>query len=177
MFGIVPGEKSIKVSCGLVAVQKSSRILEHRFNRSECGFYKRVVIGGSRSSKQLRHLMGFKHSLDRFGFHLTAPIIDNLRALILGQIENVFGNQAAFKKSPGFLSRLMPVDPPVDGFAGILIEQQIKIKEEPLLTGRKITDIPAPSLVRTGQLFSNWWKGSAIVVPMFSTHGHQALGT
>ena len=166
MLGVVPAKESIKVSCGVLTVQKSCWVLGRSFDRSECRFHKRVVIGGSRSGKQLGHLMEFKHILNRLCLHLTAPIVDNFRSLIFRQIQNVLGKQAALKKLLGLLCCLIPTDKPVDDFAGIFIQQQVQIEEKTFFISQKVADIPAPSLVGTAQLFSNRRKGSAIVMPL-----------
>ena len=48
--------------------------------------HKRIIIGGSGSSKYLRHMMVFEHCFDRLGFHLTTSVIKDFCALVLRKI-------------------------------------------------------------------------------------------
>ena len=121
--------------------------------------------------------MGFKHALYWFGFHLTTAIVDNLRTLILRQIQYVLGKQRVFQKLASLLSGLIPADQPVYGFSRIFIQQQVKIDEKPFFISPKIADIPTSALVGTAQFFSNRRKRVAVVMPVLATHAHQALGT
>jgi hypothetical protein len=64
-----------------------------------------------------------KHPFDRFRFHLTASIIDDLRTLVLRQIEDVLSDKTTLQEASGFLGSLMPTDKPMDGFARIFIQE------------------------------------------------------
>jgi hypothetical protein len=87
---------------------------------------------------------------------LAASVIDHLRALILGQIENILTDEASFKKMMGLISPLMPADKPMNGLPGIFIEQEIEIEKKPFLMGEQVADIPTPSLIRPSELSANW---------------------
>jgi hypothetical protein len=46
--------------------------------------------------------MILKHTFNSLGFHLTAPVIDNLRTSVLWQVKDVLVNKAFFKEIFGF---------------------------------------------------------------------------
>ena len=114
--------------------------------------------------------MIFKHPFDGFGLHLTAPAIDDPGPLTFRPIKDVFGDKTPFQKEPGFFSTLMPADKPVDGFTRIFIQKQVQVKIKPFLIGEQITDITTPALIRSGDLFSNQWEGTAIRRSLNSPH-------
>jgi hypothetical protein len=96
-----------------------------------------------------------KHLSDGCGLHLTAPVIDHLRAFILGHIEDSLIDETPFKKLSDLIGSVMPADQPVGGFTEISIQQQIQIEIYPLLIGEKVADILAPPLVRCGEFPAN----------------------
>ena len=59
--------------------------------------------------------MKIKDGLDRARLHLPASVIDNLRALIEGTIQDVLGQQSLFKELLRVFRPLAPADQPVDG--------------------------------------------------------------
>jgi hypothetical protein len=96
-----------------------------------------------------------KHPFDGFGLHLTAPVIDNLRSLILRKVKDIFIDKTFFEEIPGFQRRLMPADEPADGLPGIFIQQQIQLQINPLLVGEQVANIPAPPLIRATECFAD----------------------
>ena len=56
--------------------------------------------------------MILKHPFDGLGFHLAASVIDNLRTLILRQVEDILIYKTLFEEISGFKSRLVPADKP-----------------------------------------------------------------
>jgi hypothetical protein len=128
MLGIVPWKELSEVLCAITAIQEPCRILGGGFNFKKCKFRKWIVIEGSGAHKQPGHPMGIKDTLWRLGSHLTASIVNDLRMLILNQIQYVLRKQSYFKNPPSLLSRLIPADHPAYGLSGIFIQQQVKVK-------------------------------------------------
>jgi hypothetical protein len=96
--------------------------------------------------------MILKHRFDGCGLHLVAPVIDTLRALILRKIKDILVEKTFFKEVSGLKSGLVPADEPTDGLPGVFIEQEIQVEKDPFLVGQQIADIPAPPLIRAGNL-------------------------
>jgi hypothetical protein len=85
---------------------------------------------------------------------LPASVIDDLRSLLFGTIQDVLGEQASFKELLGILCPLVPTDQPVDRLARVFVQEQVQIEEHGSLAGVQVAYIPAPPLVGARDLFS-----------------------
>ena len=173
MLGVIPGKVATEVFLGPGIIQKLPGILRGAFDGAEGRFDERIVIGSAWASKQLGHAMIFTQALDGFGFHLPAAIIDDFGPLILGQIQDILIPQATLQQVAGFLGGLVPSDPPLDGFAGPFIQQQVEEEIFSLLERRQVADVPAPALVWPSQIFANRRLGVAVVRSAGTPCGHQ----
>ena len=123
VLGVVPSKVPSEISAGLVIIQERAGILWGSFYGAKSRFDKRIVIGGSGASKQLRHAVIFTEPADRFGFHLAATVVDEFGPLVLREIQDMLFNQTSLQQEARLLGRLLPADAPLDGFSGPLIQQ------------------------------------------------------
>jgi hypothetical protein len=173
MLRVIPGKVSFEIGDGLVVIQESPGIRRGAFDGAEGGFDERIVIGGAGAGKQLGQAVIFTQPLDRLGFHLAAAIIDDFGPLVLGQVQDVLIGQTALQQEPGFLGGLLPVDAPLDGFAGPFIQQQVEVEIHPFLEGHQVADVPTPPLVGPGQFFADRGLGVPVVSPAGPSRRHQ----
>src|SRR5258708_39967213 len=103
VLGVIPGKVPSEIGDGLSIVQEAIGVFWSSFYRAESRLDKRIVVGGSRARKQLRHAVMFAQLLDWLGLHLAAAVIDEFGALILRQVQDVLLNQAAFQQEPRLL--------------------------------------------------------------------------
>jgi len=173
MFLVVPCQVRTEISAAFLQIPEPSRIFRITFYRAERRLDKRIVIGGSRPHKSLRHFHVFQHPLNRLALQLPAPVVEHFRPLILRQVQDVLGPHSIVQELAGFLHRLLPADPPRRCLAGILIQQQVQIQITAPLIRRQIADIPTPTLVRPRQRPPCRRQTLPIIPVIVAAPGHQ----
>jgi hypothetical protein len=177
VLGIIPLKISFKVPHRILQVKESPGISWSSLCGTERWLHKRIIVGGSRPGKELRHSVKLKDRLYRSRFHLPASVIDNLWSLLFGTIQDVLSEQTPFEELLGILCPLVPTDQPVDRLAGILIKEQVQIEKQGSLVGVQVAYIPAPPLVGTRDLLSRGRHWAPVMMMVGSSHAHQAFGT
>jgi hypothetical protein len=71
-------------------IQKAAGIFGGPPYSAEGRFDKRIVVWRPWPCKKLRHAVFLTQPLDRLGFHVAAPSVDELGAGTLRQIQNIF---------------------------------------------------------------------------------------
>jgi hypothetical protein len=175
MLGVVPGKVPAEIGAGGGVIEESAGILRCPFDRAEGRLDERIVVGCSGAGKELGHAMILTEPLNRFGFHLAAPIVNELGPLVLGQVQDILFLQTSLQQEPGLPGRLLPADAPLDGFAGPFVQQQVEVKVDPFLVGHQVADIPTPALVGAGQILADRSFGVAVVSAAGTACGHQVL--
>ena len=175
MLGVVPVEVPGEVGHGLAVIQEPPRVFRGALGGAEGRLDEGVVVGCPRTGEQLRHPVVFTEPLDRLGLHLTAAVVDDLRPLVFGQVEDVLVGQTTLEQPSGFLGGLCPGDAPLDGLPGPLVQEQVEVKVLPLLVGHQIADVPAPALVGSGEFLPDGRLRLAVVAAPSTASRHEAL--
>ena len=76
MLCIVPLKITGKIFHCLFLVPETTRVFMDTFYRAKRRFNKWIVIGGSRTGKELWHRVIFQQPAYRFSLHLAAPVIN-----------------------------------------------------------------------------------------------------
>src|SRR3989304_2656038 len=156
MAMIIPRKKPHAIGLSRLKGLKSTRIGRMALQGREEGFNKRVIRGGTGSSKGAQHMDRFQRLAQELGLHRASPVTDDPRPLSLRKIQDMLGIDRLFKHLLRTRGSNRPIQSPGHNIPRILIQDRIEEKEETQRIGRQRGDIPTPEAIgRNSQIMVN----------------------
>ena len=87
---VIPVKISFEVSARHSVVQKLAWVFRGALGGRERGLNEGIVVGRSRPSEQLGHMVILTELANRFGFHLPAAVVDQFGSPVFRQVEDIF---------------------------------------------------------------------------------------
>ena len=153
---IIPRKEAQAIGLSRLKGFKSTWIGRMTLQGREEGFNKRVIRGGTGSSKVTQHMDGFQRLAQQLGLHRAPSVTDDPRSLLFREIQDMLGIDRLFKHLLRTRGSNRPIQSPGHDIPRILIQDRIEVIEESQRIGRQRGNIPTPEAIGSyGQIMVN----------------------